>query len=185
MPEPSFEPPLFEPIEAEFHQTLADCERLYRSAAEQCLEHHPGIAGDSPQSLRQLMDDLGKGLVMKIYSTVAQADRRWSAPEARLAEIIFEKLWGQKLTGDALREATLRIFEQGDRLRWFSLVRPFEQIAVLRERIDELETISMRLANLIAKCDGAVGESEAALLRTIEDEIRSHLRPLALAVTDD
>ena len=101
MPEPSFEPPSFEPIEAEFNQTLADCERLYRSAAEQALEHHPGIAGDSPQSLRQLMDDLGKGLVMKIYSTVAQADRRWSAPEARLAEIIFEKLWGQRLTGGA------------------------------------------------------------------------------------
>src|SRR5262245_11323820 len=177
--------PQFEAIANEFRQALIDCQQLYHSAAQQCVEHHPAAVGDSPQALFELMEDLGKGLVMKIYSSVAQADRRWSREEAQLAEILFETLWKQRLSGDELREATLRIFEQGDRLRWFSLVRPFEQITVLRERIDELETIAMRLANVIAKCDGAVGESEAALLYTIEAEIRSHLRPLALAVTDD
>lgn len=175
----------FDAIQNEFRQALVDCQQLYHSAAQQCVEHHPAAVGDSPQALFELMEDLGKGLVMKIYSTVAQADRRWSREEAQLAEIVFETLWNQHLSGEELREATLRIFQQGDRLRWFSLVRPFEQIAILRERIDELETVAMRLANVIAKCDGAVSESEAALLRTIEDEIRSHLRPLALAQTDD
>jgi tellurite resistance protein len=175
----------FEAIQNEFRQALIDCQQLYHSAAQQCVEHHPAAVGDSPQALFELMEDLGKGLVMKIYSSVAQADRRWSREEAQLAEILFETLWNQRLSGDALREATLKVFEQGDRLRWFSLVRPFEQITVLRERIDELETIAMRLANVIAKCDGAVGESEAALLHTIEAEIRSHLRPLALADIDD
>src|SRR5262245_35093131 len=175
----------FEAIQNEFRQARIDCQQLYQSAAQQCVEHHPAAVGDSPQALFELMEDLGKGLVMKIYSSVAQADRRWSRQEAQLAEIVFETLWNQRLSGEGLREATLRIFEQGDRLRWYSLVRPFEQIAILRERIDELETVAMRLANLIAKCDGTVSESEAALLQTIEAEIRSHLRPLALVATDD
>jgi hypothetical protein len=179
------EPPQSDVIHDEFRQALVDCQQLYHSAAQQCVEHHPAAVGDSPQAFFELMEDLGKGLVMKIYSAVAQADRRWSRQEAQLAEIVFEILWKQRLSGDPLREATLQIFEQGDRLRWFSLVRPFEQIAVLGERIDELETVAMRLANLIAKCDGTVTESEAGLLKTIEGEIRSHLRPLALADIED
>src|SRR4051794_8094045 len=96
-------------IQSEFRQALVDCQELYRSAAQQCVEHHPAAVGDSPQALFELMEDLGKGLVMKIYSTVAQADRRWSHEEAQLAEILFEKLWKQRLSGDALREATLKI----------------------------------------------------------------------------
>src|SRR4029079_4162073 len=158
--------PQFDDIANEFRQALIDCRQLYHSATQQCVEHHPAAVGDSPQALIELMEDLGKGLVMKIYSTVAQADRRWSREEAQLAEILFETLCQQRWSGEALREATLKVFEQGDRLRWYSLVRPFEQIAVLRERIDELETIAMRLANVIAKCDGTVSESEAALVQT-------------------
>src|SRR5439155_15708190 len=134
--------PQLDAIQNEFRQALLDCEQLYRSSAQQCVEHHPAAVGDSPQACCELMEDLGKGLVMKVYSTVAQADRRWSREEAQLAEILFQTLWNQRLSGDALREATLKIFEQGDRLRWFSLVRPFEQIAILRERIDELETVA-------------------------------------------
>jgi SpoVK/Ycf46/Vps4 family AAA+-type ATPase len=177
--------PQSESIQREFRQALADCEELYRSAAQQCLENHPESTGDSPQALFELFDDLNKGLVAKIYSTVAQADRRWSREEARIAGIMYECLWKKRLEGDSLREATLQIFQQSDRLRWYSLVRPFEQIPALRERADEVETVAIRLANLIAKCDGTVTDSEAALLRTIEAEIRSHLRPLALAVTDE
>ena len=111
------EPPQSDVIHDEFRQALVDCQQLYHSAAQQCVEHHPAAVGDSPQAFFELMEDLGKGLVMKIYSAVAQADRRWSRQEAQLAEIVFEILWKQRLSGDALREATLQIFEQGDRLR--------------------------------------------------------------------
>src|SRR5262245_60128871 len=99
-------------MEGGFRQALADCEELYRSAAQQCLENPPEAVGDSPQALVELFDDLGKGLVAKIYSSVAQADRRWAREEAHLAQLLFESLWKKRLEGEALREATLQLFQQ-------------------------------------------------------------------------
>ena len=64
-------------------------------------------------------------------------------------------------------------------------MQPFEASPSLRERVDELETIVLRIANLVAKCDGHVTEGEAAVLRTIEEELSRHLRPLSLADTGD
>src|SRR5215471_11395228 len=175
----------FPAIERQFHEALVDCRRLYHSAADQFSQESPAPDEISGQRVFELMDDLHKGLLVKIYGSIAQADHRWTPEEERLAAILFEHLWGQQLSGEQLREAALHVFDQGNHLKWYSLVRPFEQIPTLRERVDELETIIMRLANLVAKCDGVVTEGEAAFLRTIEEEISIHLRPLALAEAEE
>src|SRR5262245_192279 len=174
----------FDAIQTKFRQALHECQRLYRSAARQYIDSQAALAEDSAESFPQLMEDLHKGLLIKIYGSISQADRRWTAEEAKLAEILFEHVWGQQLSGDRLREAALHVFDQSNRLRWYSLVRPFEHLTPLRDRVDELETIITRLANLVSKCDGVVTDSEAALLRTIEEEIHSHLRPLSFADQD-
>jgi hypothetical protein len=170
-----------EAIASQYRQALEDCERLYLSAARECLERHPTLVPQVPRGFLELMDDLHKGLAIKIYSTVAQADMKWTPQEARLGAILFEQLWHQQLTGDRLREATLHLFDQGAKLKWYGLIRPFDQIQPLHQRIDELETVVVRMANLVAKCDGAVSAGEAALLRTIQEEIAFHLRPISLA----
>ena len=90
--------PRFEAIQAEFRQALADCQQLYQTAAQQCVEHHPALVGDSPEQFLRLMEDLGKGLVMKIYPPLPRPIAA-GAGRKQLAEILFEALWGQPWRG--------------------------------------------------------------------------------------
>jgi tellurite resistance protein len=166
-------------IESQFRRAIGDCRELYRSAARECIEDGAALPG-SPDEFVQLLDDLHRGLLIKIFACVAQADMRWTNEEARLAAVLIEHLWQEKLSGQRLRDAAQHLVTQGHRLKWYSLVRPFDQISQLRGRVAELETVVLRVANLVAKCDGVVTESEAALLRTIEDEIAFQLRPIPL-----
>ena len=93
----------FETIETQFRQALADCQQLYLSAARECIEQHPSLIRRPPQDFLQLMADLHKGLLIKIYGSVVEADLRWTAGEARLAAVLLEHVWNEKLTGDRLR----------------------------------------------------------------------------------
>ena len=38
----------------------------------------------------------------------------------------------------------------------------------------------MRLANLVARADGKLNEKEAAVIKSIQDELRHHLRPIPI-----
>lgn len=167
-------------LEAQFRQTLGDCQDLYLSAARDCTAQHPHLIPGSPQNFLQLMSDLHHGLLIKIFVTVASADQIWSPEEMLLSAILFEHIWGEPLEGERLREAAHHVIAQSNRLQWYACVRPFDQIPPLRERLGELETVVMRLANLVAKCDGSVTAAEAAMIKNVEQQILGQLRPLAL-----
>ncbi len=164
----------------QFQQALEDCRELYLSSARQLIEQRPEILGSSPEDYLQVVDDLHKGLLMKIYVSVFAADRRWSKEERVLAEMLFEHIWRKQLRGDDLKNAVRHILGEASRLRWHNLVRPFEEIDLLRGRVAELETVVMRLANLIAKADGDTTPAEATQVRTIQEEIHAHLHRLPL-----
>ena len=74
----------------------------------------------------------------------------------------------------------LRMFRDSGSLEWYSLVRPFDRISRIRDLVPELETVVMRLANLIAKADGTINSREAAALAGIQGEIELHLRRIPL-----
>src|SRR5262245_41989503 len=167
-------------IESQFRQALEDCRELYLSAGHHCIQNSPALIPGAPRDFLQLLDDLHKGLLIKIFSSVAQVDMRWTAEESHLAAILLEHLWQQRLAGQQLRDAAEHLVTQGHRLTWYSLVRPFDQIAPLRGRVAELETIIVRVGNLVAKCDGVVTDSEATLLQTIQEEIAFQLHPIPL-----
>lgn len=169
-------PSLFE----QFREALVDCKNLYLSSAQYCITQYPALLPDGPQEFLQLMADLHRGLLVKVYASVAEADSRWSGNEQQLAQILIQHLWHQKLAGPALREAARHLFTEGMSLQWYSLVQPFERIAPLRERAAELETIVVRLGNLVAKVDGEATSSEVTVLTSIEEELTRHLRPLPL-----
>ena len=67
------------------------------------------------------------------------------------------------------------VSHQADGLLLYSLVRPFDQIAPLRNRVGTLVTIIMRLANLVAKADGTVSRNEANNLRAMQQELETSL----------
>ncbi len=167
-------------IVTQFRSSLQDCRRLYIQAARASLENHPDADEPSRQTLIRRMVDLHKGLLIKIYATVASADSRWSRTERELAAELIDHIWQQRLSDDELAEVARRMFEDAGRLNWYSLVRPFDQIIRIRNLAAELQTVAMRLANLVAKADGTVTSSETAALRTIQQEIDIHLNRLSL-----
>lgn len=164
----------------QFREVLADCRRLYLECGQLIAREHQHLIRQSPAQFVALMDDLHKGLLVKAYVSVAQADSQWSRREKRLGQELLLHAWGRWLEGEEFREAALQLSEYATQLNWHSLVRPFAELEPLREHIGALESVFMRVANLVAKVDGKPSESELRHLRHLQQEFDRWLRPLSI-----
>lgn len=167
-----------------FQQTLEECRELYLTSGKLIVDNYPQLLPKSPEHFMELMDNLHQALLVKIFVTICEADRRWSVSEKQLASILLVHLWDKKLENDELRAALLHISEKALSLRWYALVRPFDQLPPLREQVGQLETIAIRLANLVARSDGTMKPGEAAHVKLIQDELHSHLRAIPIDEPD-
>ena len=163
-----------------FKATLDECRELYVSSGQLCAQQYPHLITKSGDEFVQLMDDLHRALVLKIYVNVCEADKEWSQPEREMAQVLFEHLWNKRLTGAQLSAAAREGARDAAKLQWYSLIRPFDTIVPLRDRIGALETVAVRLANLVARADGALCDAEAAVIQSIRDELRHHLRQVPI-----
>src|SRR4051794_39415468 len=163
-----------------FRATLEECRKLYVSSGQLCAQQYPHLIDKSGEEFVQLMDDLHRALVLKIYVVVCEADRKWSQAERELAEVLFEHLWHRRLTGEQLSATAREAAADSQRIKWYSVIRPFVRIEPLRDRVGALETIVMRLANLVGRADGVLQEEEAAAIKSIRDELHQHLGPVQL-----
>lgn len=171
-------------ILTQFQDSLAACRRLYVESGQFCAEQHAELLPKSTGDFVRLMDDLHRGLLVKVFVSVAEADRSWGKAEQTLARELILHVWGRLLDRKELKATMLRLSTQASKLRWYSLVRPFTEVEPLRDRIGQLETIVVRLANLIAKADGKLTESESRMLHTIQEQLDSHLRAIPYATLD-
>lgn len=167
--------PDFDTLLAEFERAMHDCRKLYQSSAKLCIQQCPSMLPGSPESFYLLMDDLHRGLLIKIYVTIVQADERWTNEEKKVGQKLFKHLWGELPEG-SLREAANQIFRDSEKLQWQGLVRPFQDFPPLRERVAPLETLIVRIANLVAKSDGQFSAAEMSGLKRIQYEVESCLR---------
>src|SRR5262249_47335934 len=110
-----------------YRELLGECEQLFRSCAVAFAERHPDLIHDSPERFLDRMLELQRGLVLKVFVEIAQADRRISAREMELARELFDHGWGKRLTDDQIR-ASLRHYLETTHLRWESLLWPFERL---------------------------------------------------------
>lgn len=161
-----------------FSRTLDECRELYVSSGKLCAHEYPHLIAKKGNDFIQLMEDLHRALALKVYFNVCEADRRWSEAERLMAETLFQHLWSKRLTGEQLREASRKAAEDVSNLTWYSLIRPFDRIVPLRNRIGELETLVVRLANLVARADGQLRDKEAGVIKMIQDELHHHLRQI-------
>lgn len=168
----------------EYRETLSVCRSLYVDSGQYCVTHHPDLVPDSPARFVRLMDDLHRGLLVKTYISVAEADRVFGRVERLFARELVLHVWGKLLDDDLLKETILRLSRQAADLKWYGLVRPFAEIEPLRDRIGHLETVVLRSANLIAKADGQMTEVEARVLRSLQAELDAHLRAIPYATLD-
>jgi AAA+ superfamily predicted ATPase len=181
MPEPDdFGQPLENHVEV-FGQAIDECLALYRASAEVWNRNLPeGTSPRVPASRVALMDDLARGLMVKIFLTILQADRRFSAEERDLAHVLVYRLWGRRLTEEELVPALQGLVPLADKFDWYQLVRPFADVPELEVHTSEVETIAMRFGNLVAKADGELAAEEAHQLKGVLTEINRHLRPVPI-----
>lgn len=151
--------------------TIADCQRLYVGSA-QVMARADNVASQYPVSLTAYMQDLHRGLLTKIFVEIAQSDWDWSDRELAVAAELFDSLWGARLRGAKLREAVDQVVAESGALSWAALVKPFLEIPELRARRAGVEALIVRLANLIAKCDGNVRPDELRRIEFIQQELR-------------
>ena len=170
----------FPDLPSQFRQLLGKCRDLYVSSGEVAARDNPQQLETTSGPFVQLMDDLHGALLVKVFVSVCQCDKRWSRNEKFLAEVLVFHLWDKWLEGDALRDALVEMSNKASELKWYALVRPFDQIPVLRNRVGELEALVVRLANLVARADGPIQEVEAAQIKSIQDELSRHLRPIPI-----
>ncbi|MBA3483449.1 MAG: hypothetical protein H0T51_16695, partial [Pirellulales bacterium] len=171
-------PDEFPAVLAQFRQSLGECRDLYRSSGELAVREQGHRIKHTPAEFVQLMDDLHSALLVKIFVTVGQCDRAFSKNEQTLAESLIQHLWQRQLEGTELRNAIVEIAEKAMKLKWYALFRPFDEIAPLRNRIGELEALVVRLANLVARADGVLKPVETASIKSIQEELHRHLRPI-------
>ena len=158
-------------------RVIRDCGKLYTQSARYMTRRHPTMIQGDAANFAELMDDLHRGLLIKVYVTIVRADDRWTAMEKRVAAAMIEHLYDQQLRGNDLREAATELFTLADRLSWEQLVAPFVRYPPLADGKAHVETIVMRLANLVAKCDGQTMPEESIALHTLQKDIDAALRP--------
>lgn len=172
---------MIEPIDAQtlepqLRRVMRDARKLYAAAAKLMVDWHPTLLGAGAGGFAELMEDLHRGLLIKVYTETIRSDGKWSRMEKYIGALLIEHLWNEHLRGEALREAAGGLLERSDHLSWDALLAPFVRYEPLRDLVGHVETIASRLANLIAKCDGLTTPEETITLHEIRSEISRALR---------
>ncbi|MEQ8849563.1 AAA family ATPase [Botrimarina sp.] len=157
----------------EYRRLLGDTRRLYADAARRVLREHPELAPEG--DFAALMEDLHRGLCLRVYLTICEADRRWSPAERRLATELCDHLWGERLEGATLAQAMRHASQQTARLEWPALVRPFFRLAPLRDEVPALENLVIRQTNLIGRADGLLKPAEQQASQRVLGAVRQAL----------
>ncbi len=159
----------------QFNQSLKDCRNVYLRGASQVCQQFAGELNATPEAFTESMDDLHRGLLIKLFVSICRVDHLWSDVEEKMAGVLVFHLWQQSLNGTQVRRAIKHLVEQCERLDWHSLVEPFRRFPLLSERWPELETCVMRIGNLLAKCDGFPTSLELDELKKIQTCLVTYL----------
>ncbi len=163
-------------LAVEFRAALEECEELYRSSALECAPLNPELSGEAAVAFVEQMLELHRTLLVKLFVEIAQVDWRWSPEELVLAGELSEHVWGKRLSDAQLKKQFERVLEDRPGFRWPSLVGPFARLAPLRDRVAQLETLLLRIANLVAKADGRIKPVEVHKLESIQAELHRCLQ---------
>lgn len=170
----------FDELSAAFDNALQACRELYVSSAHHCLEQCPHLVPGEPAEYVELLDNLHRGLLVKVFAAIATSDRVCSAEEQQLAARLLTHAYGETISPQRVREVLPDVLNHAASLNWYSLLRPFDVMPPLQLRVGELEAIVMRVANITAKIDGNFSAVEASILQTIQGEIDRHLKLLPI-----
>ncbi len=151
-------------------QLLVDCQALYRNAANRCLMES-GAVGSEADKLRELLDDLHRGIVVKTLVEIAYCDKRWNQVEREAAKVVLSHVWEVSVTNEGMSDALKNVIRHAESLKWSDLVRPFVREPSLRHERGELQSLVLRLGSVLAKIDGRVSPAETTRLEELSREL--------------
>ena len=158
-------------MQKELRQSLRSCEQTFMEGARECAQVCPGELAAGPEAFSDLMMDMYRGLMVKVLVEIARADRKWQKEECTAAMILLRHVWGAGLEQERTERAIRKSIELADSLAWDSLLGLFRKHAPLHELQSTLVGQIMRIANLIAKANDEVTESETNALRKLHGNI--------------
>lgn len=160
--------------------TCQAIQSLYHQAAEEGIKEGAASAKMSADQLMERMDDLHRGLIIRIYLEMTAVDWSWRPGEAAVSQAVFEHLWGKTFSERGLLKAHEQLARQ-EPPDWQALINPFLRLPPLMQHRDELLTHAMRLANLVIKADGRIAPQEKQQLHILRAHLENLLKPLPLA----
>jgi hypothetical protein len=167
--------------QTEFRRLLEECRELYQGCAEEYVRRRPELVPD-PAAFVEKMLDLHRGLVLKVFTEMAQADGRVGPAEIELGRQVFEHAWGKRLDDAQVKEALLH-YGQTTHLRWESLVRPFEHFSTFRPHAGRLQELVLEMAEHVRRAGGRDDPRTRRQLKWIRSQLRDSLDRLPLAGT--
>ncbi len=149
-----------------YRDALKETQSLYVESGQLVRGSYGWLSGRDDAdaaSIADQMDDLHQGFLMKVFAAVVPDVNGRTLEQRQLGRVLLEHIWGKSVMGSQLHEAVDWLINASADFRWSDLVRPFVELPALRDRWGELETLAMRMANLLTSVDGnvSVAENEA------------------------
>ena len=142
-----------------YREAIQETQALYVESGKLVRGSYGWLNGDaepSAESIADQMNDLHQGLLMKVFASVVPGASGRTMEQRQLGRVLLEHIWGKSVMGSQLHEAVDWLITASNDFQWSDLVRPFAELPELRDRWGELETLAMRMANLLTSVDGDV-----------------------------
>ncbi len=162
---------------------LAEGKQLYAECSEAYIKASPR-AVEKPAEFRLQIQELFRGLVLRIIHGMVLADRKLTSRELAICKHLFSHLWERPFIDEQVKSVLIRHGEQ-DPFRWEDLLWPFERLSAFQQRVVELETLVMRLGQLLKRVDGTVKDAELHYLHWLKGELQRVLHPIRVDVSGD
>ncbi len=146
-----------------YREALKETQALYIESGELIRGSYGWLTGGDDAdaaSIADQMDDLHQGFLMKVFAAVVPSVHGRTIEQRQLGRVLLEHIWGKSVLGSQLHEAVDWLIDASNDFQWRDLVRPFVEIPAIRDRWGELETLAMRMANLLASVDGDVSVAD-------------------------
>ncbi len=154
-----------------YREALQQTQALYIGCGESIRGSYSWLESDETATVSGQMDDLHQGFVMKVFASVLPGVEARSLEQRQLGRVLLEHIWGKSVMGSQLQEAVQWLIHASSEFRWQDLVRPFIELPALRDRWGELETLAMRMANLVAAIDGDVSRNDTAAIENVSRQL--------------
>ncbi len=153
-------------------QLIDQSESIFSTASQRAAMEFPNRIGPNVAEFQEKMQDLFRGVLIKVFISIAWSDRHWSSAEKQAAQIILKRAWGVELCSDNLKQSLLHVAAKADTLQWTELLRPFTDIPELRDELPTLASVIVRLASALAKIDREVSAHELVQLEELKKTLR-------------